>query len=98
MNSLANIGETVQSPEFQARFDDLVTGTAQRNHSFIAYMDEQKRMVREYPATGEIFQTSADRQSLTLLSVHGVPVAANAAPVVVEATPYRFPQPVLAAH
>lgn len=81
----------LKDPEFQARFEDIVSGTARRNNSFIAYIDEQGRLVREYPATEEIFQTSADRQTLTLLSVHGVPVALGAAPVVVEATPYRFP-------
>lgn len=97
MNSLANIGETVQSPEFQARFDDVVSGTARRNHSYIVYKDAQKRTVREYPATEEIFEVSADDKTLTLLSVHGVPVAPADA-TVVEATPYRFPQPVLAAH
>lgn len=95
MNSIANIGEMLKDPEFQARFEDIVSGTARRNNSFIAYIDEQGRMVREYPATGEIFQPSADRQTLTLLSVHGVPVAPGAAPVVVEATPYRFPQTVI---
>jgi hypothetical protein len=91
MNSIADIGAMLKDPEFQARFEDIVSGTSRRNNSFIAYIDEQGRRVREYPATGEIFQTSADRQTLTLLSAHGVPVAPGAAPVVVEATPYRFP-------
>ncbi|RFP63647.1 hypothetical protein D0N36_18345 [Hymenobacter lapidiphilus] len=86
---LEDIGALVQSPEFQERFDDVVSGTARRNNSFIAYRDEQGRMVREYPATEEVFETSADRKTLTLLSVGGIP-ADTAQPVVVEATPYRF--------
>ena len=69
-----------------------MSGTARRNNSYIVYVDAQQRTVREYPATGEIFATSADDTTLTLLSVWGVPVAAPA-PLVVEATPYRFAHP-----
>jgi len=96
MNSIANIGEMLKDPEFQTRFEDSVSGAARRTNSFIAYMDEQGRMVREYPATGEIFQTSADRKTMRLLSVDGVEVAASDA-IEVEATPYRL-QAVPAAH
>jgi hypothetical protein len=39
-------------------------------------------MVREYPASGEIYEVNSAQQTLTLLSVHGKPVtAAVAVPV-----------------
>ena len=97
MNSLADMGAMLQSPEFQERFEDVVSGTARRNNSYIVYVDAQQRTVREYPATGEIFATSTDDQTLTLLSVHGVAVAPADA-LVVPATPKRFPQPSLVTH
>ena len=97
MNSISNISEMLKDPDFQARFEDNVSGTARRNNSFIAYVDKQGRMVREYPATSEIFQTSSDRKTMTLLSVDGVEVATGS-PLVVETTPYRIPETVLAAH
>jgi ferredoxin-NADP reductase len=97
MNSIADMGAMLQSPEFQERFEDVVSGTARRNNSYIVYVDAQQRTVREYPATGEIFETSADDKMLTLLSVQGVPVS-GAAAIVVPATPKRFPQPSLVAH
>lgn len=95
MNSIANISEMLQDADFQDKFEDEVSGAARRTNSFIAYMDEQGRMVREYPATGEMFQPSADRKTMRLLSVHGEAVEAADA-TEVEATPYRLPQAVLA--
>ncbi|WP_198992882.1 hypothetical protein [Hymenobacter sp. BT559] len=95
MNSLTNLSGMLQDPDFQERFVDEVSGEARRNHSFIAYLDEQGRMVREYPATGEVFQPSADRKTMRLLSLNGKAVEA-AAPIEVEATPHRLTPVVLA--
>ena len=96
MNSIANIGEMLKDPEFQARFEDNVSGEARRKNTFIAYVDEQGRMVREYPATGEVFQPSTDRKTMRLLSVNGEPVAAADA-IEIETVPYRFqPEPAVA--
>lgn len=86
MSALSNIGALLQDPAFQARFEDLVSGNARRHHTFLAYVDEQGRMVREYPATGEIFQPSADRRTMRLLSKHGEVVEDSPW---IEATPYR---------
>jgi hypothetical protein len=96
MNSISDISAMLQSPEFQERFEDVVRGTARRNHSYIVYVDTEGRTVRDYPATEEVFEINANDQTLTLLSLHGAPVGAAGA-VVVPATPQRFPQPVLVA-
>ncbi|OGX90023.1 hypothetical protein [Hymenobacter coccineus] len=45
-----------------------------KHNSFIAYGDAQGRLLREYPVSGEIYEVSPGRTTLTLLSVHGVPV------------------------
>ncbi|OGX90018.1 antitoxin VbhA family protein [Hymenobacter coccineus] len=94
---LEDLGAMLQSPGFQERFEDVVSGTARRNNSYIVYVDAQKRTVREYPATEEIFETNADGKTLTLLSIGGVP-ADTGQPVVVEATPYRFAPTALLPH
>ncbi len=94
MNSISNPAGMLQSPEFQARFEDVVRGTARRNHSYIVYVDAEGRTVRDYPATEEVFAVSDDDKMLTLLSLHGQPVGAAHA-VTVPATPTRLPQPVL---
>ena len=95
MDPLDNIPALLRDATFRASFDATVVEAARRHHSYFAYDDEHGRMVREYPTTGELFLTSADRQTLTLLAVHGQPVGANEA-VVVPATPTRLPQAVLA--
>jgi hypothetical protein len=48
---------------------------ARKHNSFIAYGDEQGRALREYPSTGEIYEVSPGRTTLTLISVHGIPVS-----------------------
>ena len=96
MNSISNLDGMLQSPEFQERFEDVVRGTARRNHSYIVYVDAEGRTVRDYPATEEVFAVSDDDKTLTLMSLHGSPVGAADA-VVVPATPQRVPQPVLVA-
>lgn len=90
MDFLNNISAMLNDPAFRAKFDETVVETARQHYSFFAYNDPQERMVREYPATGEVFLTSANRQTLTLLSVHGQPVSATAV-VVVPATLMRLP-------
>lgn len=46
-----------------------------QHNSFIAYGDGQGRLLREYPVTGEVYEVSPGRKTLTLLSVHGTPVS-----------------------
>jgi hypothetical protein len=83
----------LSTPAFQEANLRQLRAEAAAANTFLSYTDEQGRSIYNYPATGEIFQVSADRQTLTLLSVHGVPVAPDAAPVVVEGRPSRrFPQ------
>jgi hypothetical protein len=79
----------LSSPAFQQANRRKLRDEAAAANTFLPYDDEQGRYVYEYPATGEIFQASADRQTMTLLSVHGVPVAPDAAPVVIEARAQR---------
>lgn len=79
MSALAHLSQTISSPEFQEDYQAAIREKARQHNSFIAYLDEQDRLVREYPASGEIYEVSADQQSLTLLSIHGEPVADAAA-------------------
>jgi len=97
MDPLDNISALLMASAFRAKFDETVVDAARRHHSFFAYDDPQGRMVREYPATSEVFLTSPDRQTLTLLAVHGQLVSATDT-VVVPATAVRLPYPSVAAH
>lgn len=87
MSQLANLSEIIKDPEFQREFRANIREEARQHNSFVAYIDQQGRMVREYPGTGEIYEVPPGRETLTLLSVHGVPVAP--ADQVVRPLPYR---------
>jgi len=74
MSALANLSEIIQTAEFQQDYQAAIREQARQHNSFIAYLDEQGRLVREYPATGELYEVSADRETLTLLSINGAPM------------------------
>lgn len=65
----------LNTPEFKQRNQEILRAEAAAANSFLAYQNEQGVLVREYPATGEIYKVSPGRQTLTLVSVHGVPVS-----------------------
>jgi len=82
MSALATLSQVMQTADFQQDYQAAIREKARQHNSFIAYIDEQGRMVREYPASGEIYEVNSAQQTLTLLSVHGKPVtAAVAVPV-----------------
>lgn len=71
MNAFANKAQLIQTEEWQQSYRDSIRDEAIRYNSFIAYIDDKNRLVREYPVTDEIYEVSADGTTLTLLSVHG---------------------------
>lgn len=54
LDNLANMAERVASPEFKQSFRAGVVARAKAANSYVAYMDAQGRLVREWPATGVI--------------------------------------------
>lgn len=76
MSTLHNrpLGELLEDNDWQRQYAAAIRAKAAAHRSFIAYQDEQGRYVREYPASGEVFEIGPDWQQLTLLSIHGVPV------------------------
>jgi len=71
MHPFDNKAELIQTEEWQQSYRESIRQQAIANDSFLAYYDEQNRLVREYPGTGEIYQVSPDNTTLTLLSVNG---------------------------
>jgi len=66
--------DLTKNAAFQRSFQEQIRQEAIAANSFIAYQDEQGRLVREYPVSGEIYEVSPGRETLTLLSVQGVSV------------------------
>lgn len=54
LNNLANMAERVASRPFKESFRAGVVARAKAANSYVAYMDKQGRLVREWPATGAI--------------------------------------------
>lgn len=54
LSNLANLAERVALPAFKRSFRAGVRARAQAANSYVAYLDEQGRLVREWPATGVI--------------------------------------------
>jgi hypothetical protein len=54
LDNLANMAERVASPEFKRGFRASVVARAKAANSYVAYLDKQGRLVREWPATGII--------------------------------------------
>ncbi|MDJ0367447.1 hypothetical protein QMK33_20045 [Hymenobacter sp. H14-R3] len=54
LDNLANMAERVASPEFKRSFRAGVVARAKAVNSYVAYMDAQGRLVREWPTTGVI--------------------------------------------
>jgi len=75
MASSSNLNELLDTPEFQATFQHLIREEAREHHAGITYRNTAGVLVTEYPATGEIYALTFNPRKLTLLSVHGVPVA-----------------------
>lgn len=71
----SNLNDLLDTSEFQARFQQLIRDEARKHHAAITYQTEAGVLVKEYPATGEIYALTFNPRTLTLLSVHGVPVA-----------------------
>ncbi|WP_046244136.1 hypothetical protein [Hymenobacter terrenus] len=59
LDNLANMAERVASPEFKRGFRASVVARAKAANSFLTYRDQQGRLVREWPATGQIEILSA---------------------------------------
>lgn len=68
----SNLNDLLDTPEFQARFQQLIRDEAQAHHAAITYRNEAGVLVKEYPATGEMYALTFNPRTLTLLSVHGV--------------------------
>jgi hypothetical protein len=90
MSALANLSGIIQTAEFQQEYQAAIREQARQHNSFIAYLDEQGRLVREYPATGELYEVSATLKTLTLFSVQGIAVA-NALPIPLSTGPLKPP-------
>jgi len=71
MHPFDNKAELIQTEEWKHSYRQSIRQQAIDNGSFLAYYDEQNRLVREYPGTGEIYQVSPDNETLTLLSING---------------------------
>ena len=54
LHNLANMAERVATPEFKRGFRASVVARAKAANSFLTYRDQQGRLVREWPATGQI--------------------------------------------
>lgn len=54
LDNLANMAERVASPAFKQSFRAGVVARAKAANSYVAYMDKQGRLIREWPATGII--------------------------------------------
>ena len=74
MSQLANLNNLIANPDFQSQVQANIRNKAKEHNSSIIYRDEQGRMVREYPGSGQLYEQDANQQ-LTLLSVQGQPVA-----------------------
>lgn len=70
MTVLANLSQLLKNPDFQEEYQVAIREKARQYNSFIAYVDAQERIIREYPASGEMYQVEADGKTLTLLSSH----------------------------
>ncbi len=71
MNAFENKAALTQTEAWQQTYRAGIRDEAIQHHSFLAYHDDNNRLVREYPVTGEIYEVSTDGTTLTLLSVHG---------------------------
>ena len=71
----SDLNELIDTPEFQAKFQQLIREEAREHHAAITYRNKAGVLVKEYPATGEIYALTFNPRTLTLLSVHGVLVA-----------------------
>ena len=71
MHPFDNKAELIQTEEWKQSYRQSIRQQAINNDSFLAYYDEQNRLVREDPGTGEIYQVSPDNKTLTLLSING---------------------------
>lgn len=69
-----DLNDLLDTPAFQAKFQQLIRDEAREHHAAITYRNEAGVLVKEYPATGEIYALTFHPRTLTLLSVHGVPV------------------------
>lgn len=54
LDNLANMAERVATPEFQQGFRASVAARASAVKSFLTYRDQQGRLVREWPDSGQI--------------------------------------------
>jgi hypothetical protein len=90
MSVLANLSGIIQTAEFQQDYQVAIREQARQHNSFIAYLDEQGRLVREYPATGKLYEVSTTQKTLTLFSVRGVAVV-NALPIPLSGGPPETP-------
>ena len=54
LGNLANMAERVATPEFKSGFRASVVARAKAANSFLTYRDQQGRLVREWPATGQM--------------------------------------------
>lgn len=52
LDNLANMAERVATPEFKRSFRAGVVARAKAAKSYVAHLDKQGRLVREWPATG----------------------------------------------
>ncbi len=81
MDPLINLTEILQTPAFQQQYATAIREQACASNSFLSYRDPQGRLVREYPASGEVYEVGEGGKTLTLLSGHGVPAQPSTIPV-----------------
>lgn len=75
MASSPHLNDLLDTPAFQVKFQQLIREEARAHHAAITYQNAAGVLVKEYPATGEVYALTFNPRTLTLLSVHGVPVA-----------------------
>ena len=74
MKPLNDLNTLLDDPEFQAKFQRQIREEAQAHNAAITYQNAAGILVKEYPATGEVYALTFNPRTLTLLSVHDVPV------------------------
>lgn len=79
--ALANQTEIYRNAEWRRGLQGSIRESARAHRSSLTYQ-EQDRIWREYPASGELYEVTPDWETMILRSVHGV--------AVVNAEPKRF--------
>lgn len=74
MDPLENLSALLDDPAFQDKVFNSVREEARQHNTSLTYMNEAGDVLKEYPATGEIYVLTFNPRKETLLSVHGVPV------------------------